>query len=335
MKLRCQSCQKENTVASESQNGARAMCMHCGLPLLPDKEAGPAREHTPQTPSETNERTEITGSIKIPRLAAQEASQNLPALSALVAAATHSLGTTPGADPDVMWHVRLAGGGERGPVTAEQLQQWLQQGQISAQTPVWRIGMAQWQPFAQALPQRTPTEASAAVDDALAQLDGRAPSEPSQPDSAVTCAATGLPQSGLQARGKWLAAALLLIALLAGAFFWLRPNAAQNARPASEAAKPAPMAPSTAVPPPAAANANAAAAPVVPDTAGAPKPASTPALSGAPAPANANAALPAAKAAPQPNAKSPASNGHRSRSKRLQPHHKRRPPAHKQLRPAG
>ena len=37
---------------------------------------------------------------------------------------------------------------EYGPVTAEQLRQWLAEGRVNAQTSVWAEGSTEWKPFA-------------------------------------------------------------------------------------------------------------------------------------------------------------------------------------------
>jgi hypothetical protein len=56
---------------------------------------------------------------------------------------------------NVMWHYHL-GGQQRGPVSDAELANLLQTGQINRNTPVWREGMADWQPLSAARPDGAP-----------------------------------------------------------------------------------------------------------------------------------------------------------------------------------
>lgn len=54
--------------------------------------------------------------------------------------------------PKVQWYVRPAAGGQYGPATTEEFQQWIADGRVDADSLVWRTGWPDWKRGAEATP---------------------------------------------------------------------------------------------------------------------------------------------------------------------------------------
>lgn len=82
------------------------------------------------------------------------------------------------------WYV-LSEGQQLGPYTGEQLQQYVQEGRVAAETMVWADGMAEWQPAMQ-IPGLFPETAAAAAKPALATNNWAPPGARAAGSAAVT-----------------------------------------------------------------------------------------------------------------------------------------------------
>jgi len=91
------------------------------------------------------------------------------------------------------WHY-ANGSQKQGPVSSEELAQLARQGTVTPATLVWRDGMANWQPYAQAVPPGDPASTM--------------PAPPTGPDEAV-CAVSGKvypKRDMIQYEGQWISA---------------------------------------------------------------------------------------------------------------------------------
>lgn len=74
-------------------------------------------------------------------------------------------------DPDAVWYVCPASGGQYGPAEGDVMRRWLDEGRVAANSLVWREGWADWQVASVAFPELTPVSA---------------PSPPAPPNQAVS-----------------------------------------------------------------------------------------------------------------------------------------------------
>ena len=56
-------------------------------------------------------------------------------------------------EPNATWYVRPPSGGQYGPASTEELQEWISQGRVAATALLWRDGWPQWRDASEALPE--------------------------------------------------------------------------------------------------------------------------------------------------------------------------------------
>ncbi len=56
-------------------------------------------------------------------------------------------------EPDATWYVRPPSGGQYGPASTVELQEWIAQGRVAASALLWRDGWPQWRDASEALPE--------------------------------------------------------------------------------------------------------------------------------------------------------------------------------------
>jgi hypothetical protein len=56
-------------------------------------------------------------------------------------------------EPDATWYVRPPSGGQYGPASTVELQEWITQGRVAASALLWRDGWPQWRDASDALPE--------------------------------------------------------------------------------------------------------------------------------------------------------------------------------------
>ena len=56
-------------------------------------------------------------------------------------------------EPNATWYVRPPNGGQYGPASTEELQDWIKQGRVAATALLWRDGWPQWRDAREALPE--------------------------------------------------------------------------------------------------------------------------------------------------------------------------------------
>lgn len=153
MNVRCPGCQAEQQ--QPAAGAARPLCMRCGESLA-SVSAAPA----PAAKSD-NDFSARTMSMVRPSL---DNIDSLPALSALVAQASAEAQAMPPAPPvaaqQKQWHVRTGAGAQSGPLSTEEVQQWMADGRLDAATIAWRPGQADWQPLAQAMAAALPSSSA-------------------------------------------------------------------------------------------------------------------------------------------------------------------------------
>ncbi len=116
-------------------------------------------------------------------------------------------------DPNAVWYVRLANGGQYGPAGADVMRSWLDEGRVAPDALVWREGWRDWQEASSVFPQL-----GAGQDDTALAGIGATPGEPP--------GRTGRSRVRSRRRNDNLRAALIVVLLLAvivlfGVFIWV------------------------------------------------------------------------------------------------------------------